>query len=110
MADQMGGDCQKGSNVMNTYLRVARTIGTSSRGLALLVAACALVACTTQEAKTDAGAGGKTTVNQGGMTGGGLGGAGGSYAVSDGVLCPLPAQPLITDFAYVPPDGGGAGG
>jgi hypothetical protein len=77
--------------------------------LALLVAACALVAvaCTTQEAKTGTGGSGGTASGLGGMTGGGTGGAGGgSYAVNDGVLCPLPAQPLITDFTYVAPDGG----
>src|SRR5947209_3580432 len=91
---------------MNEHLRVARKAGISSQRLALLFAACALVACTTQEAKTDAGSGGTTGGSLGGSNGGGVGGGTGSYAVSDGVLCPVPAQPLITDFTYVPPDGG----
>src|SRR6266700_7871272 len=92
---------------MNKYLRAAGKAGISSQCLALLFAASALVACTTQEAKTGTGgSGGTTGGGLGGMTGGGMGGAAGSYAVSDGVLCPLPAAPLLNDFTYVPPDGG----
>jgi hypothetical protein len=88
---------------MKTNLR----IGISSQSLALLFAVCGLGACTTQAVKSDAGAGGSGggTTHLGGMTGS-TGGSGGMYAVSDGVLCPLPAHPLITDFSPVVPDGG----
>jgi hypothetical protein len=76
--------------------------------LGLFVLGCGLVACTTQEAKTDAssGTGGKIGTGTGGSSGGGLGGSGGSYAVNDGVLCPLPTQALISDFGYMTGDGG----
>jgi hypothetical protein len=96
---------KKGSDLMKTYLRV----GTGSQTLALLFAACGLVACTTQEAKSDAGTGGKTG-GSGGTTGGGVGGgAGGQYATSDGVAClPPQASGLITDFTPAPPPDGGA--
>lgn len=78
----------------------------STQSLALLFAVCGLGACTTQAVSTGTGGkGGTTAGTQGGMTGS-LGGSGGMYATSDGVLCPLPATPLITDFTFVPPDGG----
>ena len=67
-----------------------------------VVVACGLAACTTQEAKTDAGSGtGGKTGGTAGTTGGGTGGAGGSYPLVDGTLCPLPTQALITDFGYM---------
>ena len=51
----------------------------------------------------DAGAGGAGG-SDGAADAGALdagGGAGGGFATSDGVLCPRPAQALITDFTYV---------
>jgi hypothetical protein len=83
---------------MSTNLR----LGTLSRSLGILLVAGGLVACTSQAA-SPAGTGG-TSVGSGGSTG--TGGAGG-LAVNGGVLCPLPMQPLITDFTYVA-DGGSA--
>jgi hypothetical protein len=74
--------------------------------LGIFVLGCGLGACTTQEAKTDAGAaGGRTGTGTGGSSAG-LGGSGGSYATVDGVLCPLPTQALITDFGYMTGDAG----
>lgn len=79
---------------MKTYLRV----GTSAQSLALFLATCGLVACTTQEAKPDGGSGGN---------GGGTGGAAGAGQGNDGVAClPPAASGVITDFTYVPADGG----
>jgi hypothetical protein len=52
----------------------------------------------------DAGAGGADAVAEAGAPDAGdAGDAGGSgFPTSDGVLCPRPAQALITDFTYVP--------
>src|SRR5262249_11920737 len=71
---------------------------------AMVLVGGGLVACTTQEAKSDAG-GGKggaagTTTGAGGNAGGAAG-----YATNDGVMCPAPAA-LITDFSPRAADGG----
>jgi hypothetical protein len=74
--------------------------------LGLFVLGCGLAACTTQEAKTDAGAGTGGRIN----TTGGVGGSGGSatgaggYAINEGIAC-LPPTQMLTDFTYVPGDG-----
>ena len=86
---------------MNMILRV-ETISRS-----LLVMLCiggALVACTTQEA-TPGGTGGKGAATG---TGGSTAGTGGSVgsAETDGIMCPLPTAPLITNFTYVVGDAG----
>jgi hypothetical protein len=86
---------RKGAIVMTTNSRI---------GTAMLAMLCAgLVACTTQEANPNGsggssggGNGGSTTVGSGGSGGGGSTGS----AETDGVLCPLPANALITDFTY----------
>lgn len=82
---------------MNKNLRV----GT----LAIFAAACGLAACTTQEAKSDGGSGGRTGTGVGGSAVG-MGGSAGSFAVNEGTLCPLPTTALISNFTYTPPDGG----
>jgi hypothetical protein len=90
---------------MKTKPRIGHTLLTT-------LVVCGMVACTTSEA-TQNGSGGSSSppastggsaVTPGG-TGGAAGGATGSTA-TDGTLCPLPAKPLITDFAYVPSDAG----
>jgi hypothetical protein len=79
--------------------------------LAIFVVGCALIACTTQEAKSDAGGGKGGTTGSGGTTGaGGSAGGGGTgaggLAVSNGTTClPVPSSGLITDYTYVA-DGG----
>ena len=87
--------------------------------LAIFVVGCGLIACTTTTAKSDAGGnggrggGGGTATGAGGSagtTGNGGSGAGG-LAVSNGTTClPPPSTGLITDFAYMVPDGGTDGG
>jgi hypothetical protein len=72
----------------------------------MIVVAGGMAACTTQEAKTDAGTGGKTGTGVGGAISGGMGGSAGAYATDDGVLCPLPTMALMSDFTFVTPDGG----
>jgi hypothetical protein len=92
---------------MKTHLRIGISSQSSGFLWALLFAVCGLGACTTQAVSTGTGGkGGTTGGTLGGMTGSSTGGSGGLYATSDGVLCPLPAQPLITDFTVVVPDGG----
>lgn len=85
---------------MNTNLR------TGILSLAVLLVGGGLVACTSQ-AVTPGGTGGSgvATGGSGGTGTTGTGGSAGGYVTSDGVLCPLPAKPLITDFTYVA-DGG----
>jgi hypothetical protein len=81
--------------------------------LAIVFAGCGLVACTTSTAaKSDAGGGRGGTTGTGGSTGGTTGGGGsGGLAISNGTLClPVASSGLITDFAYMAPDGGTDGG
>jgi hypothetical protein len=71
--------------------------------LTIVFAGCGLVACTTQEVKSDGGGSGGRAGGTGGTagtgTGGSAGGAGGGYATNDGIACRPPAQ-MITDFTY----------
>ena len=81
--------------------------------LAMLCLAGGLVACTTTESNPAGGTGGANVgVGAGGSTtgpGGSTGTAGTSGSVAtDGVACPVPTAALITDFTYVPADGGTA--
>jgi hypothetical protein len=85
--------------------------------LAIVIAGCGLVACTTSTAKSDGGGGGGRggaagTTGVGGSTGGTTGGGGsGGLAVSNGTAClPVASSGLITDFTYMAPDGGTDGG
>jgi len=93
-----------------------RRLGTISPSvLTIALCACAGIACTTTEAKSDAGGtGGKVGAGVGGNIGGGIGGSTGNtaacgtgpFAPNPGTLCYPPTQ-MITDFAYAPdPDGG----
>jgi hypothetical protein len=75
--------------------------------LAIFVLGGGLVACTTQEAKTDGGGhgGGGGSTGNGGASGTGGGGPAaacgvGNFAPLAGTVCPLPTQTTITDFTY----------
>jgi hypothetical protein len=88
---------------MNTNLR------TGMLSLAVLLVGGGLVACTSQAVSTgtggsvgSTGTGGSTS--SGGSTG--SGGTAGGYATNSGVLCPTPAQALITSFTYSPGEAG----
>ncbi len=73
--------------------------------VAVLVAGCGLMACTSQQANTTGSGGGGA--GPGGRTG--TGGSGGASTTSEGTLCPPPAATgLITDFTYVAGDAGTA--
>ncbi len=69
-----------------------RAFHTNMSLASLLCLACGLAACTTTEA--DKGGGG------GGDDGSGGGGGAIGSAETDGTLCPLPVQPMMTDFTY----------
>ena len=85
---------------MDTNLRVGNLLG-------ILFVGCGLVACTTQAA-SPTGTGGTTGAGGTGTTGaGGTAGTTGAGGLANGMLCPLPLQPLITAFTYVA-DGGSA--
>lgn len=87
---------------MNTNLR------TGPLSLVVLLVGGGLVACTSQAVST--GTGGSVGTGSGGSTssGGttGSGGTAGGYATNSGVLCPTPAQALITNFTYTPGEAG----
>jgi hypothetical protein len=81
---------------------------------AILFASCGLIACTSTAA-TPSGTGGATGTGGSGTTGAGGAGTGtagttgtgaGGYATNSGVLCPTPAQALITNFTYTPGEAG----
>lgn len=86
---------------MNNGLRS----GTIAGAVGAMLCACALAACTTQEAD---GPTGGTGGNGGNIpSNGGAGGSGTptTSAGNEGTLCP-PAQRVITDFTYTSSDGG----
>lgn len=78
--------------------------GTVAGTLGAMLCACALAACTTQEADGTGGSGGSTL-----PANGGAGGSGTTTSAAGGLgtLCPLPQQ-LITDFTAVLTDAGTA--
>ena len=80
----------------------APVLAQAPRLLTVLGLGAALAACTSQETKSDGGAG-QTGAGGGGGTPGAGGGSG--TGVSDGVLCFPPAQ-AITDFTYDADAGG----
>ena len=87
---------------MNTNLRIGNH-------LVILLVVGGLAACTSQAVSTgtggsvgSTGTGGSTS--SGGSTG--SGGTAGGYATNSGVLCPTPAQALITSFTYSPGEAG----
>jgi hypothetical protein len=101
---------------MTTNLE-ARSFSRSLLAILFVGLGAGLVACTTQEAKSDGGGGkggssatgngGSSATGNGGSTG--TGGTGGSmYATSDGVACLAPATSgLIIDFTPAAPADGG---
>ena len=89
---------------MNTNLRIGNLV-------VILLVVGALAACTSQAVSSGTGgSGGSPSTGTGGSTssGGstGSGGSAGGYATNSGVLCPTPAQALITNFTYTPGEAG----
>src|SRR5881394_266749 len=97
----------EGSDLMTTKHRVGNLV-------AVVFLGCGLMACTTQEAKSDGSAGRGGSGGSGGRATGGSGGGGGSttaaacgtgpFAPTAGTPC-MPPDQMLTNFTYDPDSG-----